>query len=117
MQETLEYSLMASGLGIVIVFSCLVLLSLLMVIIKHLADNIGVKKVKADEVIQVVKVEGHSQAPAAGTEWIMAAVAAFLALEESDSQKPSAASWQSSNSEADSPWVTVKPVSNFKPGA
>ena len=39
MQEQFSYSLMASGLGILIVFSILVLLSCLMVLIKKLSDS------------------------------------------------------------------------------
>lgn len=129
MREQFSYSLMASGLGILIVFSILVLLSLVMIIIKKLSDPDTSKK-KKPEPAPAQKKAAAGAAPtlplpvlvAAATagesgnaSWLIAAVAAFLAAEDDDTVAPRAASWISTPGKYD-PWVANNKLSKTVPG-
>lgn len=134
MQEQFSYSLMASALGILIVFAILVLLSGLMILIKRLSDDRPEKKsAKSTEGPAVAQT--ISQAPAqpalplpvlvaaaaegaamanTGTDWLIAAVAAFFASEDEGAGlagQPSASAWASTYVSYD-PWVANNKLSN-----
>ena len=103
--EVFSYSIMASILGIAIVFTSLVLLSLLMVALKAVFGE----RVKPSQTEVEVK-SSAAPAPAAATAvkredngWVMAAVAAFLAGE--DEKSPKAGGWVPSPREATDPWM------------
>ena len=134
MQENFTYSLLASGLGILIVFSILVLLSVLMVIIRKLADNEnGKSSVKTETSSQplpqasskpglplpvLVAAATAAQAlPSRSRGWISAAVAAFLASEEDDLVLPRTASWIAADTDKYDPWVANKKFPKSVSGA
>ena len=131
MQEQFSYSVMASGLGILIVFSLLVMLSGLMVLIRKLSD--GTEK-KTANAAPKTKSKGASSssvplpvlvaaaAAASGIEvdtpeWLPAAVAAFLASEDDAAVTPLASNWHSSHSAKYDPWVANNKLSKTAPGA
>ncbi|MDC7227059.1 MAG: OadG family protein [Spirochaetales bacterium] len=128
MQEQFSYSLMASGLGILIVFTILVLLSVLMIIIRRLSDEKTEKPVTSTQPT-AVQTAPQSSLPlpvmvAAATEgmtmggnadWLIAAVAAYFAIEENDAAGPSAAAWASTYVKYD-PWVANNKLSKTVPG-
>jgi len=103
--ELFSFSLMASILGIAIVFISLLGLSLLMVLLKVLFQDKEPKTASA--AVQSGKPSTVPAAPAEesqeGNDWIMAAVAAYLIQE--DLPAPSAASWVSRSSEVMDPWM------------
>ena len=79
--EAYSYTVLSAILGISIVFAFLGFLSVFMVLIKRLFDD---KPVKTDISIAPVS-SGKAESPASDdTDWITAAVAAYL--EEEDSQ-------------------------------
>ena len=134
MQEQFSYSLMASALGILIVFSILVLLSGVMILIRKLSDAEPKKKEDATQkpvsvaavtqaavqpqlplpVMVAAAVEGLSGGTAAN--WLPAAVAAFFALEDDDASGPSATSWAASKYNKYDPWVANNKLSKTVPG-
>lgn len=103
--ELFGYSVMASILGIIIVFISLLGLSLLMVLLKVLFQDKEPKAVPT--AVQSGKTSAAPTGPAEenqeGNDWIMAAVAAYLIQE--DLPAPSAASWVSRGSEVMDPWM------------
>ena len=134
MQEQFSYSLMASGLGILIVFCLLVLLSGLMVLIKKLSDE---KEPKKKEVKTPVKTPAKAAAApavqsslplpvlvaaaaegfsgAGGPNWLIAAIAAYFASENDYSDAPSAKAWAATYQKYD-PWVANNKLSKTVPG-
>lgn len=132
MQEQFSYSLMASGLGILIVFSILVLLSVLMMLIRFFSDNDGSKKAAPAKAVKSKKAGAVSDLPlpvlaavaaeafGAGTnspDWVGAAVAAYLASEDDDAVTPRASSWSAGRTEKYDPWVANNKLSKTAPGA
>ncbi len=126
MQEQFSYSLMASGLGILIVFLILVLLSVLMVIIRKLShtDKTGkpatVKKrlsgksAKKSEVplpVLVAVATAASSAEAGTPNWVAAAAAAYLASEDDDAVAPRASNWAVGGYNTFDPWVNNNKLS------
>jgi len=100
--EAFGYSVMASVLGISIVFISLVGLSLLMVLLKVLFGD----KEKKPASVEVAASSGNTGAGAVAKEnndWIMAAVAAYLM--EEDGVAPSALSWGPQVGEPTDPWI------------
>jgi len=104
--EAFNYSVLASILGIMIVFLSLCGLSLLMVLLKVVfkervkdktasATSSTAAAAPAGPAVTAVKREDNN--------WIMAAVSAFLALEDENS--PSAAGWGPAGSEKSDPWI------------
>ena len=136
MQEQFSYSLMASGLGILIVFLILVFLSILMIIIRKLFDDKPVKSVtKTTEapspapvaqsapsavsalplpVLVAAAAEGLGGS-AGNAGWISAAVAAYFASEDTGSSGVRAKSWASGPGAYD-PWVANNKLSKTVPG-
>ncbi len=102
--ELYSYSVMASILGISIVFISLLGLSLLMVLLKVIFQE---KETKTAPAAVSGKAAPAPAVPAQGSQegndWIMAAVAAYLIQE--DLPAPSAASWVSRGSEMLDPWM------------
>ena len=115
MQEQFSYSLMASGLGILIVFLILVLLSALMIVIRKFSDGDGSAK-KKQPASAAVKTAPTSSAQETN-DWILAAVAAFLAVEDDEQIVPQAGSWSPSDAEKVDPWVNATKLSKTVPGA
>ena len=103
--ELYSYSVMASVLGIIIVFVSLLGLSLLMVLLKVLFQD----KEKPSAPAEVTPKSSAPPAASAGShpgegqDWIMAAVAAFLMEEETPT--PSAAAWGRRSTEVLDPWM------------
>lgn len=95
--ESFDYSLMASFLGISIVFLSLVGLCGLMVLLKVLFQP----KEKAAPV--AAPANAVSAEPRENTDWVMAAVVAFLM--EEDGPAPSALSWGPGAGEATDSWM------------
>jgi len=128
MHEQFSYSLMASALGILIVFSILVLLSCLMILIRKLSDTDPKEKTKTAKTSSQKKAAVSSQLPlpvmvAAATagypgssNWLIAAVAAFFATEDDNTFAPRATSWTSTPGKYD-PWVANNKLSKTVPGA
>lgn len=136
MQEQFSYSLMASGLGILIVFLILVFLSILMIVIRKIFDDAApgkqkksVKSAKSEKaystgvkskapqlplpvLVAAAVAEGTSASADAG--FIAAAVAAYFASEE-DSSTITAKSWVSIPGAYD-PWVANNKLSKTVPG-
>lgn len=98
--EAFGYSVMASVLGISIVFLSLVGLSLLMVLLKVL---FGDKENKPGTVAAVPAEAGVSAVARENNDWIMAAVAAYMM--EEDGVAPSALSWGPKADEPADPWM------------
>ena len=122
---------MASGLGILIVFAILVLLSGLMILIRKLSDSeprekkpaaakpAPARKKKAGEptLPLPVLVAAAAQATAAGSpDWIAAAVAAVIAVEDDEAAAPSAVSWNATAYTSYDPWVANTKLSKTVPG-
>ena len=95
--ESFEYSLMASYLGISIVFLSLVGLCGLMVLLKVLFQP----KEKAAPV--AAPANAVTAEPRENTDWVMAAVVAYLM--EEDGPAPSALAWGPGANEASDPWI------------
>lgn len=123
---------MASGLGILIVFSILVLLSCLMIVIRKLSDGGDSKKSAAPKPSKAAKGAPKPEVPlpvlvaaaaaASGIEvdtpqWLPAAVAAFIAAEEDEAVAPRASNWHSSFSAKYDPWVANNKLTKTAPGA
>ncbi len=136
MKELFSYSLMASALGILIVFVLLIFLSALMVLIKKVFDSESSKTAKsapktASNAVQKTGSSSNASAPglplpvivaaaiaaddsaAFDPEWIAAATAAYLASEEDDEIKPRASSWSAAGSNKYDPWVAVNKFSKL----
>ena len=124
MQEQFSYSLLASGLGILIVFLILVLLSVLMVIIRKVSEDKSAKE-KAPEKASFEKQPQPAAQPSAlpipvivaaataamavssrSKGWIPAAVSAFLASEEDEAVTPKAGLWRAGRRSGFDPWVS-----------
>ena len=107
--EAYSYTVLSAILGIVIVFAFLGFLCVFMVLIKRLFDD---KSVKAGTDIKAAAVAGAAAAAAdaAGqdTDWITAAVAAYL--EEEDGSPKSALAWLPAENEKMDPWVSTPRV-------
>jgi len=104
--EVFSYSVLASILGVAIVFTSLTLLSLLMVALKAV---FGEREKKGDAGVSAGIPAAAAPAGAVSAVrredngWVMAAVAAFLAGE--DSSAPSAEGWKPGASERSDPWM------------
>ncbi|MDC7125160.1 MAG: hypothetical protein PQJ46_06315 [Spirochaetales bacterium] len=132
MQEQFIYSLMASGLGILIVFLILTLLCGLMILIRKLSDTdqtqsqVQKPSIPAQAATPAIK---HATTPpsiplpvlvaaaTAGTasgsiEWLGAAVAAYLATDEIDG----GSAWSSDINSKYDPWVANNKLSKTVPG-
>ncbi|MBI9106938.1 MAG: OadG family protein [Spirochaetales bacterium] len=117
MQEHFSYSLMASGLGILIVFLILVLLSVLMIVIRKFSDDNGSKNKQPASAPAPAPLQAAPVTVAkADNEWIIAAVAAFIAVEDEDLVVPQASSWSPSVSEKYDPWVNTNKLSKTVSG-
>ena len=130
MQEQFSYSLMASGLGILIVFAILVLLSGLMILIRKLSDT-EPKEKKPAAAKKAVKPKAGAQSElplpvlvaaaaegmsgAGGADWVIAAIAAYFASEKDYTGAPSAAAWAATYHQYD-PWVANNKLSKTVPG-
>jgi hypothetical protein len=103
--ELYSYSVMASILGIVIVFVSLLGLSLLMVLLKVLFQDREKPSApaKVSSKPDAAPAAGAGSRPEEGQEWIMAAVVAFLM--EEDTPPPSAAAWGRRSTEVLDPWM------------
>ena len=104
--ESLNYSLLASALGILIVFLSLCGLSLLMVILKTVFGERENKQPRGEEIISTAPAVNANQAsagaaPGQSEGWIAAAVAAFLLNGDS----PSALKWAPGSSEKSDSWM------------
>jgi Na+-transporting methylmalonyl-CoA/oxaloacetate decarboxylase gamma subunit len=100
--ETMEYAVLTTVVGITIVFSILVILSLLMVLIKKVFDEKEAKpagKAAAPAAVKTVSTEAGLPA------WLSLAVAAFEALEAEDLAPNTAASWTPSEAEKTNAWL------------
>lgn len=132
MQENFTYSLMASGLGILIVFAILLLLSVMMIVIRKISDSDSSNPVKALSGKTASAKSSSSEIPlpvlvsvaAAATadtalrpDWIAAATAAFLAAEDDEAVIPSAVNWAAGLSNTYDPWVSNNKLSKSAPGA
>jgi Na+-transporting methylmalonyl-CoA/oxaloacetate decarboxylase gamma subunit len=98
--ETIIYSVLATILGMAVVFGFLAFLSLMM----------GVLKRAFGEGRAPAAAAPAAPAPAArkkdgGAGWLIAAVAAFLAVEEEEYFPYSAEVWKSSPADRVSPWI------------
>jgi len=123
---------MASGLGILIVFAILVLLSVLMILIRKFSDTDPSQKSAQPKKAASVKAGAASNLPipvlvavaasefGAGTnspDWVSAAVAAYIASEDDDAVTPRASSWSAGRTEKYDPWVANNKLSKTAPGA
>lgn len=101
MKEFFQYSLMTSGLGIIVVFLILILLSVFMVLIRYFSDEIfGPEKVTQDE----NKQESHP-ADQELPRWVSAAVAVFSSYSDPDTSLPTASAWAPSETERHDRWL------------
>ncbi len=104
MSETYLYSLMSSGLGILIVFIALVVLSVLMVLLKRF---FGTKEERPEEDTRITPTAPQVESEGEDLEWITAAVAAYIIKEGETLGAPSAESWQPGTEERTDPWVAT----------
>ncbi len=127
MQEEFIYSVMTSILGILIVFTLLVLLSLLMVLIKKFADgdtakskapkSAGTSSAKKSGGLPLpVIVAAATATMADNAKWLSAAVSAFLAAEEDEQNAPKASGWSSAGAAKYDPWVANNKITRKAPG-
>jgi sodium pump decarboxylase gamma subunit len=116
MNEQFSYSLLASGLGILIVFTILVLLSVVMILIRKFSGETNTPKGGPEKNSEPAEPEPQL-AVKDNTEWIIAAVAAFLAAEDDEQIIPQALSWTPSAAEKYDPWVNTNKLSKSVPGA
>lgn len=101
--EVYSYSILASILGISVVFLVLVGLCLLMILLKKVFDE-KEKPAPAAAVPAGGAPAAAVSAPAANSSlWLMAAVAAYL--EEESSGAPRAGSWVRAYAEVSDPWM------------
>lgn len=98
--ELFSYSIMASILGIVIVFLSLVGLCLLMVLLKVIFQD---REKPAEAATVAPTAPAVSAVPQENTDWVMAAVVAFLM--EEDGPAPSTAGWTPRATEVSDPWM------------
>ncbi len=133
MQELFSYSLMTSGLGILIVFLILVLLSGLMILIRKFSDIDTGKKPAATAAVTATETTAASGsiplpvlvAVAAAeaipdsnsSRWLPAAVSAYIAALEDDSVRPKALNWATGGTAKYDPWVSNNKVTKTAPGA
>jgi len=99
--EAYSYTVLSAILGILIVFCFLGFLSLFMVLIKKVFDD---KPVKIEA---AVTTGASASAVSDESDWITAAVAAYL--EEEDSPR-SALAWLPAENEKSDPWVSTPRV-------
>ena len=99
--EAYSYTVLSAILGILIVFGFLTFLSLFMVLIKKIFDDKPAAMPAKPEVSDAGKTVSDE------SEWITAAVAAYL--EEEDSPR-SAMSWLPGENEKLDPWVSTPRV-------
>ncbi len=127
MQEEFIYSVMTSILGILIVFTLLVLLSLLMVLIRKFADGDTAKSTapksarassakKSGGLPLPVIVAAATATMADNAKWLSAAVSAFLAAEEDEQNAPKASGWSSAGAAKYDPWVASNKITRKAPG-
>ena len=108
--ELYSYSVMASILGIVIVFLSLVGLCLLMVLLKKVFAE---REKPSDSAAAAPSAKAAPAASAEAPEWIMAAVAAYML--EADIPVPSAAAWNPGIGDIPSLWMS-QPAFAIKAG-
>jgi len=100
--ETMMYSVFATFLGMAVVFGFLTFLSFMMAVLKRTF------KEAAASSAPVPSAEAPASAAkkrAGGDGWLIAAVAAFLAIEEEEYFPYSAEVWKSSPTDRVSPWI------------
>lgn len=90
--EDFGYSLLSAVLGMVIVFTFLWFLSVMMSIIKRSFGEKPQRDASASAPAQETRPARMDAESAIGSDWVIAAVAAFLMEEELDSRR-SALSW------------------------
>ena len=133
MQELFSYSLMTSGLGILIVFLILVLLSVLMILIRKFSDiDTGKKPAATASTVApettaqpehiplpvLVAVAASESIPDSNSaKWLPAAVSAYIAALEDDSVRPRAINWATGGTAKYDPWVSNNKVTKTAPGA
>ena len=97
--EYYQYSILATVLGMLVVFIFLSFLSLLMACLKTMF------KEKIREAGKEAKAAEDLRKGEKKPEWLIAAVSAYLALEEEESYPYSAGVWKAGKTEQESPWV------------
>ncbi len=97
--ESYPYSIFAAILGMLVVFIFLGFLSLMMAFLKRIFKEKMLKTGKD------AKTAGDSQKAENRPEWIIAAVSAYMAVEEEEFYPPSAGAWRAGKSEQENPWV------------
>jgi Na+-transporting methylmalonyl-CoA/oxaloacetate decarboxylase gamma subunit len=100
--ETMIYSVFATFLGMAVVFGFLAFLSLMMTVLKRTFKEAAASAAPVPS--------SEAPAPAAkkrvgGAGWLIAAVSAFLAIEEEEYFPYSAEVWKSSPADRVSPWI------------
>ena len=126
---------MASGLGILIVFLILIILSGLMILIRKLSDSepkarpaaasapVSQPAVTSAESSQlplpvlVAVATAAANAEAGSPKWLAAAVAAFSASLDDDAVTPRAGNWSAGGAAKYDPWVSNNKVLKTAPGA
>jgi sodium pump decarboxylase gamma subunit len=103
--EAFSYTVLSAILGILIVFAFLGFLCLFMIVLKRVVDGNPVKIKTA--VTSAAAASGTAVSAADESDWITAAVAAYL--EEEDSPR-SAMSWLPAENEKLDPWVSTPRV-------
>lgn len=101
--EAYSYTVLSAILGILIVFGFLGFLCLFMVLIKRIFDD---KPVKIEAAV-TVGASASAASVSDESDWITAAVAAYL--EEEDSPR-SALAWLPADNEKSDPWVSTPRV-------
>ena len=91
--ESFSYSILATVLGMLVVFLFLSFLSFLMSALK------AIFKAKKQRAVEEEK-------KASEPDWLLAAVSAYLALEEEEACPFSAGAWQAKAADQNNPWLT-----------
>jgi len=105
--EVFRYSILVAVLGMSIVFSALVLLSLMMVAIKGVFGERTTSGAGARQRSEARVVQGNTPTQTGETErWLVAAAVAFLSEEALESHR-SAEAWRPAQGESIDPWVNL----------
>ncbi|MBA7687644.1 hypothetical protein ES703_96108 [subsurface metagenome] len=94
--ESFSYSILATVLGMLVVFLFLSFLSFLMSALK------AIFKAKKQQAVVAVKEEKKASEP----DWLLAAVSAYMALEEEEACPFSAGARQAKAADQNNPWLT-----------
>lgn len=106
MTETYLYSLLSSGLGILIVFAALIILSALMVVLKRIFDR-QKEETSVEPARKPYEGERTVQTQDEDLDWLTAAVAAYMVMETEALNAPRAEQWLPRQDERTDPWVSV----------